>query len=59
MVYNQYTYDEYGNIDGILNITLQRLESGKVITYLTYEEINTDIDIKVDNLLQELALKSV
>ena len=53
--HNTYTHDKYGNIDGVLNSETILLESGKSITTLTYAKVNTDINTKVDNLLNKLS----
>ena len=58
MMYNNYTYDEEGNIDGELNIELQVLESGKILTLLSYTEGKIDIDMVVDKILEKQYIKS-
>lgn len=58
MVYNNYTYDEKGNIDGELNIELQVLESGEILTLLSYTEGKIDIDMVVDKILEKQHIKS-
>ena len=58
MVYNNYTYDEKGNIDGELNIELLVLESGEILTLLSYTEGKIDIDMVVDKILEKQYIKS-